>query len=51
MEDKLDKLLRIEKENNVMLRKVLQYLYHRNDDIKDFTMNYVANIISNRHTR
>ena len=45
MEDKLDKLLRIEKENNIMLRKILQYLYHHNDDMKDFTMNYIANII------
>ena len=51
MEDKLDKLLRIEKENNIMLRKILQYLYHHNDDMKDFTMNYIANIISNKHTK
>ena len=47
MEDKLDKLLRIEKENNVMLRKILYYLYAHNDDIKDFSMNYIANILSN----
>ena len=49
MEDKLDKLLRIEKENNVMLRKILHYLYNHNDDIKDFSMNYIANILSNYH--
>ena len=51
MEDRLDKLLRIEKENNIMLRKIVQYLYHYKNDMKDFAMNYVANIISNRHTR
>lgn len=51
MEDKLDKLLRIEKENNIMLRKILKYLYTHNDDAKDFTMNYIANIISNRFRR
>ena len=47
MEDKLDELLRIEKENNVMLRKILYYLYAHNDDIKDFLLNYAANILSN----
>lgn len=47
MEDKLDKLLRIEKENNVMLRKILQYLYTHNEDVKDFALNYIANILSN----
>lgn len=41
MEDKLDKLLRIEKENNMMLRKILKYLYTHNDDAKDFAMNYL----------
>lgn len=49
MEDKLDKLLRIEKENNIMLRKILRYLYTHNDDAKDFIINYVANKFSNRH--
>lgn len=50
MEDKLDKLLRLEKENNIMLRKIVNYLYNHNDDIKDFAMNYIANIISNKHS-
>lgn len=47
MEDKLDELLRIEAENNVMLRKVLHYLYTHNDDSKEFLLNYIANILSN----
>ena len=51
MEDKLDKLLRLEKENNIMLRKIIRYLYTHNDDAKDFMMNYIANIISNRFRR
>lgn len=47
MEDKLDKLLIIEKENNIMLRKILQYLYTHNEDVKEFSLNYMANILSN----
>lgn len=37
-------------ENNIMLKQILMYLRNKdspNYDIKDFTMNVIANLISN----
>ena len=56
MEDKLDKLLRIEKENNKMLRYIVKYINHNlyrehNEEIEDFGRNVFANIISNKFNR
>ena len=52
MEDKLDKLLRIEKENNKMLRYIVRYINHNiyrkhNEEFEDFGRNVLANIVSN----
>lgn len=53
MEDKLDKLLRIEKENNKMLRYIIKYINHNiyrehNEEFEDFGRNVLANIASNK---
>ena len=37
-------------ENNIMLKQILAYIYSKessNKDFQDFTMNVIANIISN----
>lgn len=39
-------------ENNIMLRQILDYIRSRDnpkDDIKDFVMNVIANLISNNN--
>lgn len=46
MEEKLDKLIKLTEENNLMLQVILHYL-RNHSDTKDFAMNYVANILSN----
>ena len=56
MEDKSDKLLRIEKENNKMLRYIIKYINHNiyrehNEEFEDFGRNVLANIISNKFNR
>lgn len=56
MEDRLDKLLRIEKENNKMLRYIIKYINHNlyrehNEEIEDFGRNVLANIVSNKFNR
>ena len=56
MEDKLDKLLRIEKENNKMLRYIIKYINYvesqaPQENIDDFGRNILANIFSNRFNR
>ena len=53
MEDRLDKLLRIEKENNKMLRAIIKYINHierkaNSENLDDFGRNIIANIISER---
>ena len=53
MEDKLDKLLRIEKENNKMLRYIIKYISHNlyresNEEFEDFGRNVLANMVSNK---
>ena len=56
MEDKLDKLLRIEKENNKMLRYIVKYINHNiykepSEECQDFGRNVLANIVSNKFNR
>ena len=56
MEDRLDKLLRIEKENNKMLKYIIKYINHnlyreRNEELEDFGRNVLANIISNKYNK
>lgn len=34
-------------ENNIMLKQILAYI-NQNSDIKDFSMNVLANLMSNR---
>ena len=56
MEDKLDKLLRIEKENNKMLRYIVRYINHNiyrkhNEEFEDFGRNVLANIVSNKFNK
>ena len=56
MEDKLDKLLRIEKENNKMLRYIIKYINHNiykepSEEFQDFGRNVLANIVSNKFNR
>lgn len=46
MEDKLDELIALKRENNLILKAILLYLRYHNDK-KDFAMNYIANILSN----
>ena len=53
MEDRLDKLLRIEKENNKMLKYIIKYINHNlyrehNEEFEDFGRNVLANIVSNK---
>ncbi len=47
MEDKLDILLELTKENNLILRRIASYLYGAKADAKDFIINYIANILAN----
>ena len=56
MEDRLDKLLRIEKENNKMLRYIVRYINHieykaSQENLDDFGRNVIANILSERIKR
>lgn len=56
MEDRLDKLLRIEKENNLMLRKIIKYInYIENkasqENIDDFGRNVIADLISSKMSK
>lgn len=53
MEDRLDKLLRIEKENNRMLKYIIRYINHTErraseENIDDFGRNVIANLVSNK---
>jgi len=46
----MEELLELVKENNRMLKEIIAYInIHGNhtDDVKDFTMNVIANLISN----
>lgn len=47
MSDEVEKeILRLTKENNIMLRAILKYIQDK-DDAKDFFLNVIANLISN----
>lgn len=51
--DKLDKLLKLTEENNQMLKNIIGYIQYKismanNENMNDFTMNVLANIISNQ---
>lgn len=53
MEDRLDKLLRIEKENNKILKYIIKYINHNlyrehSVEFEDFGRNVLANIVSNK---
>lgn len=48
----MEEILRLLRENNLMLRAICQYLFEHNkegslEDIKDFVTNIVANIYAN----
>lgn len=49
--DELEYLHSVSEKNNQMLYWICKYLSSNDNDVKDFTMNYIANIISNRHER
>lgn len=51
--DKLDKLLELTEENNQMLKNIIGYIQYKismanNENMNDFSMNVLANIISNQ---
>lgn len=46
-ERKIDELLRLERENNQMLRYLVKHISQQTDE-KDFTMNVLANILAGR---
>lgn len=43
----MHELLRLARENNIMLRAICSYLRNQNN-ADDFTLNVIANIISNK---
>lgn len=45
-----NEMLDLLRENNYMLRQIMAYINQgsSNDDVKDFIMNVIANMISNR---
>jgi hypothetical protein len=47
MEDKLNAILELTKENNLILRRIASHLYGAKADAKDFIINYIANILAN----
>lgn len=51
--DKLNKLLKLTEENNQMLKNIIGYIQYKismanNENMNDFSMNVLANIISNQ---
>lgn len=51
--DKLDKLLMLTEENNQLLKNIIGYIQYKismanNENMNDFSMNVLANIISNQ---
>lgn len=51
--DKLDKILKLTEENNQMLKNIIGYIQYKismanNENMNDFSMNVLANIISNQ---
>lgn len=55
MEEKLDKLITLEEENNQMLRSIIKYINYKiitanTENMNDFGRNIMANLISNGMT-
>lgn len=53
MEDKLDKLIKLEQENNKILKEIIKYINYTiakayEENIDDFGRNVLANTISNK---
>lgn len=51
--EKLDKLLKLTEENNQLLKNIIGYIQYKismanNENMNDFSMNVLANIISNQ---
>lgn len=44
--DEIKELLKLTRENNIMLRHIIQYIHK--DDTGEFIKNVIANLISNR---
>jgi hypothetical protein len=49
MNDKIDELLRLEKENNILLRYLVRHI--NNDNDIDFVNNVIANLLANKIER
>ena len=54
MEELLNEILRLQKENNVLLKEIVSYIrkvkdpnYVMEQDVNDFVMNVVANLFAN----
>ena len=53
IEDKLDKLLKIEQENNKMLKEIIKYINYtivkaHEENVDDFGRNVLANMVSTK---
>lgn len=53
MEDKLDRLLELEKENNKMLKEIIKYINYtiakaHDENVGDFGRNVLANMVSTK---
>ena len=53
MEDKLDRLLELEKENNKMLKEIIKYINYtiakaHDENVDDFGRNVLANMVSTK---
>ncbi len=52
-DEKFDKLLKLTEENNKLLKNIIGYIQYKismanNENMNDFSMNVLANIISNQ---
>lgn len=52
-DEKFDKLLKLAEENNQLLKNIIGYIQYKismanNENMNDFSMNVLANIISNQ---
>ena len=53
MEDKLDKLIKLEQENNRMLKEIIKYINYtivkaHEENVDDFGRNVLANMVSTK---
>lgn len=49
MNDRIDELLRLERENNILLRYLVRHI--NNDNDIDFVNNVIANLLANKIER